>query len=77
MSGTLYIPSLIQEKNIFDTYQRKLKKNLKLSINVIIDNSQITTQSNADLRNIADNSIDYIFTDPPFGDSHVFRINYM
>ena len=32
-------------------------------------NAVVTCQSHNDLRNIASNSIDYIFTDPPFGES--------
>jgi DNA modification methylase len=72
VSGTLYVPSLIKDMNMFDYFKRKLTgpKGIMKSIkqegrekgNVIIN-----TASSGDLSNINDNNIDYIFTDPPFG----------
>ena len=32
-------------------------------------NTIITTQSTTDLKNVPENCVDYIFTDPPFGDN--------
>jgi len=68
MSGTLYIPSLVKELNMSDF--------LIDAINLQEQRSEckeeftcITTQSTIDLRQINDNTIDYIFTDPPFGDN--------
>jgi len=65
LSGTLYvssciyetaIPALIKNKNkIFDGWK------------ITNDNTIINTASTAELTNIPNNSIDYIFTDPPFG----------
>lgn len=63
LSGTLYIPSLYQENNIFQSAKRKYKDFL------IRDNKEgciISTGSATQLA-IENNSIDYIFTDPPFG----------
>ncbi|MCK4690061.1 MAG: DNA methylase, partial [Candidatus Marinimicrobia bacterium] len=65
-TGTIYISSLPVEKNIIRGFEEKLKTIMKLSIksnsNVII-----STQSITNFKNIPSNSIDYIFTDPPFG----------
>ena len=68
-SGVLYISSLPVEKNILTGIKRKLKSFEKAfeyvthcsgHVEVINASSQKLTQ--------ADRSIDYVFTDPPFGD---------
>ncbi len=67
VSGTLFTPSLHLERNVFDVLRRKLKKiksiNLCDSSNTIVSNQSVT-----DLRNVPNDSVDYIFTDPPFGE---------
>ncbi len=63
LSGTLYIPSLYQENNIFQSARRKFKDFL---MRRNIDGSIISCGSTTNLPIPAD-SIDYIFTDPPFG----------
>lgn len=70
VSGTLYIPSITAERPIIDAINNKIDSSLKVSKslsknekNVFISNSSTTNLS------IPDNSIDYIFTDPPFGDN--------
>ncbi len=68
-SGTLYVPSLQIEKNAFDVIERKRKSFAALDLKTHRCNAAVTCQSHNDLRNIASNSIDYIFTDPPFGES--------
>ena len=68
-SGTLYVPSLQIEKNAFDVIERKLKSFVILDLNTSEKNATVTCQSHGGLSNIPDNSIDYIFTDPPFGES--------
>ncbi|MDI6852990.1 MAG: DNA methyltransferase [Deltaproteobacteria bacterium] len=68
-SGTLYVPSLQIEKNAFDVIERKRKSFETLGLNTFAGHSIVTCQSHADLFNIQDNSVDYIFTDPPFGES--------
>ncbi len=78
VSGTLYIPSLVQEKNIFDVYSRKLSRNMKLKLMTDINNVNITTQSTALIKNINKDSIDYIFTDPPFGKNIMYsELNFI
>jgi len=70
MPNTLFIPSVFAERNIFTLAEGKLKdivnafsskKNFKAG-NVFTQVSSVT-----DLSTIPSNSIDYIFTDPPFG----------
>ncbi|TCW61340.1 DNA methyltransferase [Treponema sp. J25] len=68
LSGTLYIPSLPTEGNMFDVYKHKIKQ-LKRFLE--IRNNQhfvwcIDTESSSSLHSF-DSSIDYIFLDPPFG----------
>jgi DNA modification methylase/rubredoxin len=68
-SGTLYVPSLQIEKNAFDVIGRKQKSFANLELNTEASNAAVTCQSHAALSNIPANSVDYIFTDPPFGES--------
>jgi 16S rRNA G966 N2-methylase RsmD len=68
ISGTLFTPSIHLERNLFDVLRRKLKNvgKLRYSFN---RNAFVTTQSVCSLANIGSQSVDYIFTDPPFGES--------
>lgn len=68
-SGTLYVPSIQVEKNAFDVIERKRKLFVSLGLKASAANAIVTCQSHADLSNIPDDSADYIFTDPPFGES--------
>jgi hypothetical protein len=69
VSGTLFTPSIHLERNLFDVLKRKISKLGSFSLPDITPRIQTTTQSITDLRNISANTIDYIFTDPPFGES--------
>lgn len=68
VSGTLFTPSLHIERNVFDVLRRKLKKLRKLALKEV-GPVCVSTQSIVDLRNVPGGTIDYIFTDPPFGES--------
>ncbi len=59
LSGTLYIPSETVEQNIFNLIDEKNVLTLNIENPISINSA---TQSG-----IKDSSIDYIFTDPPFG----------
>jgi len=79
VSGTLYIPSLIAEANIFKLFKRK-KKDFKKVFSLIpkIRNSIVTCGSCSKLDNISDNTCDYIFTDPPFGENLMYsELNFI
>lgn len=67
LSGTLYIPTLQAEISIFDLLADKAKSICRVPSPK--DGNIISCQSTTDLSNIPSNSVDYIFTDPPFGDN--------
>ncbi len=66
LNGTLYVSSQISEANIFTALENKIDR-FVLALKQIKSTNLVFTQSNSDLSNIPPNSIDYIFTDPPFG----------
>ncbi len=68
-SGTLYVPSLQIEKNAFDVLNRKLEAFSKVTLETSSANAFVSCQSHTDLPVIPANSVDFIFTDPPFGES--------
>lgn len=72
--GMLYIPSLYPELNVFNGFRNKLKNviNYKLRNKGKHQKFLITTQSANMLGNHPSSSIDYIFTDPPFGDNIMY-----
>ena len=67
LKGTLYIPSLPVETSILEQIEDKLNGYLRAVplLPTHLDNGLYVGSANN--INIADNSIDYIFTDPPFG----------
>ena len=73
--GTMYIPGFHPELNVLALFQRKLDDVVRFfsdsrvtrHASRIPDPIRISTQSATDLSNIPDRSIDYAFTDPPFG----------
>lgn len=73
--GTLYIASLPTEINPINIWKDKISTFLKADS--LISNNFITTQSSTNVK-VKDNSIDYIFTDPPFGDNLMYsELNYL
>ncbi|HUT70867.1 MAG TPA: DNA methyltransferase [Desulfatiglandales bacterium] len=72
VSGTLYIPSLNIEQNILGSVTRKAKDIFEaLSVGGNSDCKSLATVNTAGQMNCRECSIDYIFTDPPFG-SNIF-----
>lgn len=67
LSGTLYVSSLTCESSPYAAYSGKIAKFSKALQDINERNTIISTNSTTDLRMVPDNSIDYIFTDPPFG----------
>lgn len=67
LSGTLYISSLTCESSPSIAYAGKIAKFSKAMQDVRERNTIVSTNSTTDLSLVLDNSIDYIFTDPPFG----------
>lgn len=71
LSGTLYIPSLVFERNVFQLFNSKLRDIAQAKQHIFKRSSAIATSSTTML-GIKNDSVDYIFTDPPFGQN----INY-
>lgn len=73
LSGTLYVGSQVVETSPQYIVEKKIKKLAKMfgTIPSRNDNCIISTSSTADL-SLPPNSIDYIFTDPPFGDNLMY-----
>jgi len=77
LSGTLYISSMISEANIFTAYSNRMKRFIKIKMPRLKDFT-ITTQSASDFGHVPQNSIDYIFTDPPFGANLMYsELNFL
>lgn len=74
LTGTLFIPQLTAEANAFEVFRHQVKQiaafagGLNRARNVSV---AVTRSSAADLSWLDDNSLDYVFTDPPFG-SNIF-----
>lgn len=77
LPNALFVPSIIAERNVFELLRGKLSDILKIKPeNLHHICNQI--QSATDLSNIKDNSIDYIFTDPPFGSNLMYsELNFI
>jgi len=83
VSGTLYIPSLVKDLNVIEYAHRKLN-GAKGFIQPLTDLSTLdnmflsSLQSTNNLSNIVGNAVDYVFTDPPFGDNLMYsELNYL
>lgn len=71
VTGTLYIPAISQENNVFNLFLNKIDAMSKASYHHELNSSVISTHSSTS-QPIPSASIDYIFLDPPFG----ANINY-
>jgi DNA modification methylase len=74
LSGTLYIPSLIIERSVLPLFKNKFRDYIKMNEckDWRSDKVLVTNQSVTSLINCPSNSIDYVFTDPPFGDNLMY-----
>ncbi|WP_108775978.1 DNA methyltransferase [Lactimicrobium massiliense] len=73
LNGTLYVASLVAESNVIRAFKGKVEDFTKVYASTSSFNGAMcNTASSTSLKNIPNNSIDYIFTDPPFG----ANINY-
>lgn len=75
------VPMIFNEQNVFQVFERKAKtiqKYLATWDPLPSGSFCISTQSATDLGAIPDDSIDYIFTDPPFGGNiNYSEMNYL
>lgn len=77
MSGTLYMPSLLKELNVIPFLEKAVEaqhiRSYASKGNVIV-----SCQSTTDYRQLPSSSIDYIFTDPPFGSNLMYsELNFL
>lgn len=79
LSGTLFLPSNSIEYSIIYMISSRIADVLNfMRQNIHKDQNIISTQSTTDLSNIPDSSVDYIFTDPPFGENLMYsELNYV
>ena len=72
LTGTLYVPQLSIEVNVADVFRHKIEQLRRFYTSIPRDapHAHVTQGSASDLR-LTDRSIDYCFTDPPFG-SNIF-----
>lgn len=64
-SGTMYIGSQVSESNVFTAYYNKINRLIE-AVNMLSNRNALSITSSENTQ-LSDNSIDYIFTDPPFG----------
>jgi len=75
LSGTLYIGSLTAESNVINIFRGKVEDLLKAFSN---SRRSIIFTSSATNQILKNDSIDYIFTDPPFGANIMYsELNFM
>jgi len=82
LSGVYYIPSAISEADPFLAYANKLKRMLGAfgasSSPVQVGKAACVSVGDAALSGVASDSIDYVFTDPPFGDNLAYaELNFV
>lgn len=79
LSGTLYVPPMFEENNLIDAIRGRSKKILTACSDLSCRNDDfiISTGSITQLP-IEDNCVDYIFTDPPFGNNLIYsELNFI
>lgn len=80
VSGTLYVPSFHQEKNVISVFERKCKnlKKCKEYYSFFKKRNNIVSTGSADRLQCPNDSIDYIFIDPPFGENLMYsELNFI
>ncbi|ABS62798.1 conserved hypothetical protein [Parvibaculum lavamentivorans DS-1] len=70
LSGVFYVPSLISEADPFTAYKNKIKRlTSAFSVSRAQENMSMTSCGSTTKLPLNNESIDYIFTDPPFGEN--------
>ena len=79
-NGVLYFPSLFKESNPVHLLKIAKGQVVKLRNEVRLNprDALVTTSSGSDLRGLPDDSVDYIFVDPPFGGNIMYsELNFL
>ena len=66
LTNTLFVPELQSEVNVFNVWEKTLKKQAKAKSSRMVLSSLVQVRSATSL-GLPDSSVDYIFVDPPFG----------
>ena len=82
LPGTLYFPALSAERNVWSLFEDKFNDVVdyvgNISNNFNVGDLRVQVGSATDLNEIPESSIDYIFTDPPFGSNLFYAdLNYL
>lgn len=81
VKGTLYISSLGQENKPFRFIRDKINAYVRYSKTTVNKNKNVillTQHSGSFVKNIPNSSVDYIFTDPPFGGNIMYsELNFL
>jgi DNA modification methylase len=74
MSGNLYMPIVRMEKNVHAVLRRKLRKleEAERAKGEATGRVLVTTQSATPFPGLPDASVDYVYTDPPFGANIIY-----
>ena len=67
LTGTLYIGSLWRENHVLDDFMERQEVIITLASKINTGQVLVREGSASDLSEIPDRSVDYVFTDPPFG----------
>lgn len=79
-SGTLYIPSLSSVGNVYNIYENKLSqlRRFLFATRTFNKYNRIIETVSANSLGLKSNSVDYIFTDPPFGANIMYsELNFL
>lgn len=70
LTGVFYVPSLISEADPFTAYANKIKRlSAAFHTEHAVAGSCIVSTGSASSLALPENSVDYVFTDPPFGEN--------
>jgi DNA modification methylase len=76
LAGTYYVPPEAKEVNAYSSYQGKLDMFFKLQhdleAQIAAEPQLLISTQRTDNTDIPSNSVDYIFTDPPYGDKYQY-----
>ena len=69
LTGTIYVPSLFADNNVLKTFAGKIKD---FSNDFIVHDRSLVSTSSTDSIKCFDESLDYVFVDPPFGSNLIY-----
>jgi hypothetical protein len=71
LTGTLFIPQLVSEPNVFEVFRHQVAQLIRFYDKLPQTKDAVTVRRSdaTDLAWLASGSVDYVFTDPPFGNN--------